>query len=95
MFIEFRILIFLLNKDYLFEFNHVNIYTYIININIFFVCFKNDFDVSIIVFRHVNLDIIIEYKIDFCYTTYPENHGLIIEKREIKIYILKKKSKLN
>ena len=77
IFIELSILIFLSNKNYLFEFNYTRVYVYIINVDVFFICLKNDIDIFKIVSRHFNLNIIIKYNVDLCLAAHLSDHDLI------------------
>ena len=79
IFIELRILTFLLNKDYLFEFNYARVYVYIINVEILFIYIKNDIDIVKIVSRYFNLNIIIEYNVDLCFIIYLNDYDLMTE----------------
>ena len=85
IFIELRISTLLLNKDYLFEFIYTKAYIYIINVDIFFICIKNDIDIVKIVSRHFNLDIIIKYNIDFYLVAYSNDYDLIMKNRELRV----------
>ena len=85
VFIELRISAFLLNKDYLFEFNHTRVYAHIMNVEILFICIKNDVDIFKIVFRHFNLNIIVKYNVDLCLATHLNDHDLITKSRKLRI----------
>ena len=89
IFIELRISTFLLNKNYLFEFNHAKTYAHIMNVDVFFIYIKNYIDIVKIVFRHFNLDIIIKYNINFYLVAHSNDHDLIIKNRELRINALK------
>ena len=85
IFIELRISTSLSNKDYLFEFNHTKVYAHILNVEVFFIYIKNDIDIFKIVFRHFNLNIIIEYNVDLCLATHLNDHDLITKNRKLRI----------
>ena len=85
IFIELRISTFLLNKNYLFEFNHTKVYAHIINAEILFIYIKNDIDTFKIVFRHFNLNIIIKYNVDLCLAAHLSDHDLITKNRKLRI----------
>ena len=85
IFIEFRILTSLSNKDYLFEFNYTRVYIHIMNVEVFFICIKNDVDIFKIVSRHFNLNIIVEYNVDLCLAAHPSDHDLITKNRKLRI----------
>ena len=80
-----RISLLLLNKNYFFEFNLKKIYIYIIDINILFVYIKNDIKSKKMIFRYINLEIIVKYNIDSCYIVYFEYYLYIAKKNNIKI----------
>ena len=88
MFIELRISISLLNKDYLFEFNYTRTYAYIINVDVFFIYIENDIDIFKIVSRHFMLNIIIEYNVDLCLAAYLSDYDLITKSRKLRINAL-------
>ena len=77
IFIELRISTFLLNKNYLFEFNYTKVYVYIINVDVFFICIKTDANIFKIVFRHFNLNIIVKYNVDLYLAAQLSDHDLI------------------
>ena len=85
VFIELRISTPLLNKDYLFEFNHTRVYAHIMNVEISFIYIKNDIDIFKIVSRHFNLDIIIEYNVDLCLAVHSSDHDLTTKSRKLRI----------
>ena len=85
IFIELRISTSLSDKDYLFEFNHMKVYAHIMNVEIFFIYIKNDVDIFKIVFRHFNLNIIVEYNVDLCLAAHSNDHDLIIKNRELRV----------
>ena len=89
IFIELRISTFLLNKDYLFKFNHMRVYAHIVNVEVFFIYIKNDVDIFKIVSRHFNLNIIIEYNVDLCLAVHSSDHNLITKNRKLRINALK------
>ena len=89
IFIELRISAFLLNKDYLFEFNYTKIYAHIMNAEVFFIYIKNDIDIFKIVSRHFNLSIIVEYNVDLCLATHSNDHDLIMKSRKLRVNALK------
>ena len=80
-----RISLLLLNKNYFFEFNLKKVYIHIVDINILFVCIKNNIKSKKMISRYINLRIVIKYNIDSCYIVYPEHHLYIIKKNDIKI----------
>ena len=88
MFIELRISISLSNKNNLFELNYTKVYVYIINVDVFFICIKNDIDIFKIVFRYFNLNIIVKYNVDLCLATHLNNYDLIIKSRELRVNAL-------
>ena len=85
VFVEFRISTSLSNKDYLFEFNHTRIYVHIMNVEILFICIKNDIDTFKIISRHFNLDIIVKYNVDSCLVIHSNDHDLITKNRKLRI----------
>ena len=89
VFIKLRILIYLLKKNYLFEFNYIKVYIYIINVDISFIYIKNDIDIFKILFRYFNLNIIIEYNVDLCFAAHLNDYNLIIKSRELRVNALK------
>ena len=88
IFIELRISTSLSNKNYLFEFNYMRIYAHIMNVEVFFICIKNDIDIFKIVPRHFNLNIIIKYNVDLCLATHLNDHDLITKSRELRVNAL-------
>ena len=85
IFIELRISASLLDKDYLFEFNYTKAYAHIMNVEISFICIKNDVDIFKIVSRHFNLGIIVEYNVDLCLAIHSSDHDLIAKSRKLRI----------
>ena len=85
--VEFRILTFLLNRNYLFEFSYTRVYAHIINVEVFFICIKNDVDIFKVVFRHFNLGIIVEYNVDLCLATHLSDHDLITKSRKLRVNV--------
>ena len=85
IFIELRILTSLLNKNYLFEFNYTKAYAHIINVEVFFICIKNDIDIFKIVSRHFNLNIIVKYNVDLCLAAHLSDHDLITKSRKLRV----------
>ena len=89
IFVELYISTFLLNKNYLFEFNYMRTYIHIINVEISFIYIKNDIDIIKTIFQHFNLNTIIKYNVDLCLATHSNDHDLIIKNRKLKINALK------
>ena len=89
IFIDLRISTFLLNKNYLFEFNHAKTYAHIINVDVFFIYIKNDIDIIKIISRYFNLNMIIKYNIDFCLAAHSNDYDLITKNRKLRINALK------
>ena len=59
------------------------------NVDVSFICIKNDIDIIKIVFRHFNLNIIIKYNVDFYLVAHLNNHDLITKNRELRVNALK------
>ena len=85
VFIELRISTSLSNKDYLFEFNYTKVYAHIVNVEILFIYIKNDIDIFKIIFRHFNLNIIVEYNVNLCLATHLNDHDLITKNRKLRV----------
>ena len=63
----------------------MKVYVYIMNVEVFFICIKNDVDIFKIVSRHFNLNIIVEYNVDLCLATHLSDHDLITKNRELRV----------
>ena len=85
IFVELRISTLLSNKDYLFEFNYTKVYVHIVNVEVFFICIRNDVNIFKVVPRHFNLNIIIKYNVDSYFATHSNDYNLITKSRELKI----------
>ena len=55
------------------------------NVEIFFICIKNDINIIKIVFRHFNLNIIIKYNVNLYLAVYLNDYDLITKSRELRI----------
>ena len=70
LFIELRTFTPLPDRDYLFKLNYLEVYAYIVDVNIFFIYIKNDIDSVIIISRYIDLETLIEYNVEYYYIAY-------------------------
>ena len=64
----------ILDRNYLFELNFSNIYAYIVDVFVWFVYVKNDFNTSLKTFRHAHMSQLVEFEKQNCYQINFENH---------------------
>ena len=85
IFVKMRISLLLSDRDYFFEFNLKKVYVHIVDINILFVCIKNDIKSKKMISRYINLKTVVEYNVDSYYIVHLEYHLYIAEKNDIKV----------
>ena len=64
----------ILDKDYLFEFNFSNTYAHIVDVFVWFVYVKNDFNTSLEISRHAHMNQLVEFEKQDCYQISSEDH---------------------
>ena len=68
--IELRTFTPLLNRDYLFKLNYLEVYAYIVDANISFIYVKNNINSVIIISRYIDLETLVEYNAEYYYIAY-------------------------
>ena len=70
----------ILDKDYLFEFSFSNTYAYIVDVFVWFVYVKNDFNTSLEISRHAHMNQLVEFEKQNCYQISSKDHVWEINK---------------
>ena len=60
------------DEDYLFKSSYLEVYAYIVDVNISFIYVKNNTNSAIIISRYIGLETLIEYNAEYYYTAYPD-----------------------
>ena len=81
----------ILDKNYLFEFNFSNTYSYIVDVFVWFVYVKNDFNTSLETSRYAYMNQLVEFEKQDCYQISFEDHVWTINEN-IKINIFENNS---
>ena len=78
---------FLKDRDLIFQSFYSEVYSYIVDANMFFVYIQNNELINMIIQQYVHLDSIIDYKKEDCYTVSIENINIAVYMLLIKLVI--------